>query len=86
MPIQAEKAAARVGKETFDSPHAAMLAAFENGLKAHPRNDDLQKILVMLSCDSLDWLHRRLNYTVSLASTSMAGYILGLGDRHFRTL
>jgi FKBP12-rapamycin complex-associated protein len=86
MPVQAEKAAARVGKETFANLHFAKLAAFENGLKAHPRNDDLQKILVMLSCDSSDWLQRRLNYTTSLASTSMAGYILGLGDRHLQNI
>jgi FKBP12-rapamycin complex-associated protein len=28
------------------------------------------------------WLERRTNYTRSLALMSMAGYILGLGDRH----
>lgn len=28
------------------------------------------------------WVERRLNYTKSLAATSIVGYILGLGDRH----
>ena len=28
------------------------------------------------------WLDRRTNYTRSLATMSMVGYILGLGDRH----
>jgi FKBP12-rapamycin complex-associated protein len=34
------------------------------------------------SANSVDWLERRTNFTASLATTSMAGYILGLGDRH----
>ncbi|XP_015186804.1 PREDICTED: serine-protein kinase ATM isoform X1 [Polistes dominula] len=29
------------------------------------------------------WYEKRLAYTRSVATTSMAGYILGLGDRHF---
>eukprot|EP00796_Vickermania_ingenoplastis_P005790 gene5790-4141_t len=28
------------------------------------------------------WLDRRITYTVSLATMSMVGYVLGLGDRH----
>ena len=28
------------------------------------------------------WLERRTNYTLSLATMSMVGYLLGLGDRH----
>jgi FKBP12-rapamycin complex-associated protein len=38
--------------------------------------------MFMSAADAKDWLQRRLNYTASLASTSLAGYILGLGDRH----
>lgn len=30
------------------------------------------------------WLDRRTNYSQSLSVMSMAGYILGLGDRHMR--
>jgi FKBP12-rapamycin complex-associated protein len=47
--------------------------------------DDGKDLKVMLfdnSADSADWLERRTNFTASLATTSMAGYILGLGDRH----
>lgn len=29
-----------------------------------------------------DWFERRLAYTNSVATTSMIGYILGIGDRH----
>lgn len=30
------------------------------------------------------WLDRRTNYSQTLSVMSMAGYILGLGDRHMR--
>ncbi|XP_031830612.1 serine/threonine-protein kinase tefu isoform X2 [Nomia melanderi] len=32
------------------------------------------------------WFERRLAYTRSVATTSIAGYILGLGDRHFNNI
>jgi FKBP12-rapamycin complex-associated protein len=44
--------------------------------------DEIGRILVMSSADSKDWIGRRLTYTSSLASTSLAAYVLGLGDRH----
>ena len=44
--------------------------------------DDLKSILWLRSKNSEEWLHRRINYTRSLAVMSMVGYILGLGDRH----
>ncbi|KAJ3311625.1 phosphatidylinositol kinase- protein kinase tor1 [Boothiomyces sp. JEL0838] len=43
---------------------------------------DLYKVLWLKSKNSEVWLDRRTNYTRSLASMSMVGYILGLGDRH----
>ncbi|TMW66398.1 hypothetical protein Poli38472_004163 [Pythium oligandrum] len=43
---------------------------------------DLSRVLWLKSQDSEVWLDRRRNYTRSLAVMSMAGYILGLGDRH----
>jgi serine/threonine-protein kinase mTOR len=43
---------------------------------------DLYRVLWLKSANSDAWLDRRSNYTRSLAVTSMAGYILGLGDRH----
>jgi len=46
------------------------------------RGEDLQKILWLRSPSSEVWLDRRTTYTRSLATMSMVGYILGLGDRH----
>eukprot|EP00656_Telonema_subtile_P005664 TRINITY_DN12582_c0_g1_i1.p1 TRINITY_DN12582_c0_g1~~TRINITY_DN12582_c0_g1_i1.p1 ORF type:complete len:612 (-),score=186.60 TRINITY_DN12582_c0_g1_i1:71-1906(-) len=36
--------------------------------------------------DSYEWFHCRQNYTRSVASNSMVGYILGLGDRHLNNI
>ena len=33
-------------------------------------------------CESHEWYERRLAYTRSMATNSIVGYILGLGDRH----
>jgi ataxia telangiectasia mutated family protein len=33
-----------------------------------------------------DWFERRLTYTRSVASNSMVGYIVGLGDRHAQNI
>ncbi|CDK26792.1 unnamed protein product [Kuraishia capsulata CBS 1993] len=46
------------------------------------RGQDLYKVLWFKSKSSEAWLDRRTTYTRSLAVMSMAGYILGLGDRH----
>lgn len=43
---------------------------------------DLQRILWLKSRNSEMWLDRRTTYARSLATTSMTGYLLGLGDRH----
>ncbi|KAJ2761942.1 phosphatidylinositol kinase- protein kinase tor1, partial [Coemansia nantahalensis] len=50
--------------------------------QANTSGDDLQRIMWYRSPNSEEWLARRTNYTRSLAVMSMAGYILGLGDRH----
>jgi FKBP12-rapamycin complex-associated protein len=44
--------------------------------------EDLAKVLWLKSRTSDIWVERRANFTKSLAVMSMAGYILGLGDRH----
>jgi FKBP12-rapamycin complex-associated protein len=44
--------------------------------------EDLAKMLWLKSQTSDVWIERRGNFTKSLAVMSMAGYILGLGDRH----
>jgi ataxia telangiectasia mutated family protein len=36
--------------------------------------------------DSCSWFNARLNYGRSLATISMAGYIVGLGDRHTQNI
>ncbi|KNC99195.1 uncharacterized protein SPPG_05451 [Spizellomyces punctatus DAOM BR117] len=36
--------------------------------------------------DPLDWFERRLTYTRSVAASSMAGYVVGLGDRHAQNI
>lgn len=33
-----------------------------------------------------EWFERRLAYTNSVATTSMVGYVLGLGDRHTQNI
>ena len=43
---------------------------------------DLARVLWLKSQNSEVWLERRTNYVRSLATMSMVGYILGLGDRH----
>jgi FKBP12-rapamycin complex-associated protein len=53
---------------------------FEHALSM-TTGDDLQKILWLKSKSSEVWFERRTNYTRSLATMSMVGYILGLGDR-----
>lgn len=40
------------------------------------------QVLWLKSRNSEVWLDRRTNYTRSTAVMSMAGYVLGLGDRH----
>ncbi|KAH0787702.1 PIKK family atypical protein kinase [Histomonas meleagridis] len=55
--------------------------AFEKGLASNDGND-IKHLLFEGARSSHDWLERRTNYSTSLAMNSMAGYILGLGDRH----
>ena len=43
---------------------------------------DIKQIMWQRSNDAESWLDCRINFTRSLAVMSMAGYILGLGDRH----
>lgn len=55
--------------------------AFEWALK-NTKGQDLKQVLWLKSRNSEVWLERRNMYTRSLATMSMVGYILGLGDRH----
>jgi FKBP12-rapamycin complex-associated protein len=53
---------------------------FEAALAAS-KGKELQDELLNGAVDSEDWLDRRLNYTVSLALTSVVGWLIGLGHR-----
>jgi len=53
---------------------------FEHALE-HTNGDDLQRIVWLKSPNSEVWFDRRTSYTRSLATMSMVGYVLGLGDR-----
>ncbi|KAJ2497940.1 hypothetical protein GGH96_004698, partial [Coemansia sp. RSA 1972] len=55
--------------------------SFEYALSNTP-GDDLKRAMWYKSPNAEAWLERRTNYTRSLAVMSIAGYILGLGDRH----
>ena len=50
------------------------------------KGDDLKKTLWIKSENAEVWLEKRTNYARSLATMSMVGYILGLGDRHLNNL
>lgn len=50
------------------------------------KGDDLKKVLWLKSENAEVWLEKRTNYSRSLATMSMVGYILGLGDRHLSNL
>lgn len=54
---------------------------FEYALDNTP-GQDLYRVLWLKSRSSEAWLERRTAYMRSLATSSIAGYILGLGDRH----
>lgn len=58
---------------------------FMKGIKVS-NADELKKVIFMNSADPSHWIERRLNYTASLATTSMSGYVLGLGDRHLQNI
>ncbi|KAI8322743.1 hypothetical protein GQ54DRAFT_141261 [Martensiomyces pterosporus] len=55
--------------------------SFEYALSNTPGND-LQRAMWYKSPNAETWLERRTNYTRSVAVMSIAGYLLGLGDRH----
>ncbi|KAJ3362692.1 phosphatidylinositol kinase- protein kinase tor1 [Allomyces javanicus] len=57
------------------------MEVFEYALE-NTTGQDLAKVLWLKSKNSEAWLDRRTNYARSLATMSMVGYILGLGDRH----
>ena len=59
----------------------AKVEVFRHALN-NTEGNDLARIVWLKSRSSEVWLSRRTNYTRSLATMSMVGYLLGLGDRH----
>ncbi|KAI0272361.1 atypical/PIKK/FRAP protein kinase [Gloeopeniophorella convolvens] len=57
------------------------IEVFEYALE-NTTGQDLYRVLWLKSINSEHWLERRATFTRSLAVNSMAGHILGLGDRH----
>ncbi|KAJ1936683.1 phosphatidylinositol kinase- protein kinase tor1 [Linderina macrospora] len=55
--------------------------SFEYALSNTPGND-LQKAMWYKAPNAETWLERRITYTRSISVMSIAGYVLGLGDRH----
>eukprot|EP00049_Salpingoeca_infusionum_P008011 m.129205 g.129205 ORF g.129205 m.129205 type:complete len:2557 (+) comp13887_c1_seq5:70-7740(+) len=66
-------------------PRLNKIELFQKGL-AVTKGDDLSQILWLKSPDSETWVKRRNAFTRSLAVMSMAGYVLGLGDRHLSNI
>ena len=72
----------------FNNDHAYELLPLVNKVELfehmlqHTAGNDLYKVLWLQSGTAEVWLDRRTTYTLSLATMSMVGYILGLGDRH----
>ena len=66
----------------FDKLTAIQKAEVFGDALAKTQGEDISRMLWLCSQRSEDWLARRTNFTRSLAVMCMAGYILGLGDRH----
>ncbi|KAH8916272.1 hypothetical protein BT69DRAFT_1340381 [Atractiella rhizophila] len=66
----------------YDQMHLMQkIEVFEFALE-NTTGQDLYWVLWLKSRNSESWLVRRSNYVRSLATMSMVGHILGLGDRH----
>ncbi|CAM9531074.1 unnamed protein product, partial [Ectocarpus sp. 8 AP-2014] len=66
-------------------PPLNKLEVFERAL-AQTDGQDLARMLWLKSQSAEAWLDRRTNYSQSLSVMCMAGYILGLGDRHMSNI
>lgn len=57
-----------------------------NDAMSKTNGEDLKRVMWLKSKNAEAWLDRRTNFTRSLATMSMVGYMLGLGDRHPQNL
>jgi serine/threonine-protein kinase mTOR len=81
MPNVEHKVMLRVAPEPERLPLLHKVDLFEFMLQ-NTGGRDIARVLWLRSRNSEMWLDRRTNFARTLATTSMAGYILGLGDRH----
>ncbi|KAJ1818555.1 phosphatidylinositol kinase- protein kinase tor1, partial [Coemansia sp. RSA 2599] len=82
LPLNLEQRMAQQFSPNWDTLTVLQkVESFEHALSNTPGND-LQRAMWYKSPNAETWLERRTNYTRSLAVMSIAGYILGLGDRH----
>ena len=72
-------------KDYCQLPLESKVRAFDVGINA-TKGDDLEKVLLLISSSSGEWVQHRNMYSTSLAVTSMIGYIIGLGDRHLNNI
>eukprot|EP01016_Furgasonia_blochmanni_P050789 TRINITY_DN7905_c0_g1_i1.p1 TRINITY_DN7905_c0_g1~~TRINITY_DN7905_c0_g1_i1.p1 ORF type:complete len:1154 (+),score=305.78 TRINITY_DN7905_c0_g1_i1:248-3709(+) len=79
--VESELFAKFVGDIGMEVPMANKVEIFRHVLDL-TRGEDLQKVLWLQSPNSEIWHDRRTAYMRSLATMSMVGHILGLGDRH----
>lgn len=82
--------------EQFDEPFEELMRKTWSSLQNVQRAEAFETVFNAPSCESADlarsmwqrapsaevWLGRRTSFTESLATMSMVGYVLGLGDRH----
>lgn len=62
-------------------PMEKKLEQYRDALAQSDQND-LKNLLWRRSSSSQTWLSRRTTFAKSIATTSMIGYVIGLGDRH----
>lgn len=62
-------------------PMERKLAQYRDAL-SQSDNNDLKNLLWRRSSSTQTWLSRRTCFARSIATTSMIGYVVGLGDRH----
>jgi FKBP12-rapamycin complex-associated protein len=65
----------------FGMPIAERVAIFQKATQVTP-GDEIVTAILRASADSSHWVELRSNYIASVASTSMVGYLLGLGNLH----
>ncbi|CDF35341.1 unnamed protein product [Chondrus crispus] len=81
MPNVEHKVMLRLAAEPDRLPLLHKVDLFEAMLQ-QTGSVDIAKVLWLQSRNSEIWLETRNTYAKSLATTSMTGYLLGLGDRH----